>query len=91
VRRVLAGEGEEMSKRETVVVMPKTVSEARFEAMGIILALIDNARSMRPSKQMTISDALDQWADMCELAVVETYGDDWRRFAAMVRGTQGAN
>lgn len=57
----------------------------RSEAMGIILGMIDMARTMRPAKPIPIDEAMEQWASMMESAAREHYGDDWGEFVAHVR------
>lgn len=72
--------------------LPKNVEEARFEAMGILLGIIDMARVMCPSDpRVTPRMALIVYADMVEQMVREHYGPEWNSFKNHARACSGAN
>jgi hypothetical protein len=49
-------------------------SEAQQRAMGIVLAVIDSARAMEPPEGMSARAALDQFADLAEVAAAGQFG-----------------
>lgn len=66
--------------------MPVTINEARFEAMGIILGIVDLPRIIQPKADLPASVAIQQYSEMVERMASDHYGDDWKRFVALIRG-----
>lgn len=71
---------------------PETLEEVRYEAMGIILGMIDTMRTMAPPPHMSGREALCRFADLAERSVREAYGEEkYDHFKATTRGVGRIN
>lgn len=64
---------------------PTTVEEARSEAMGLLLAVIDTANALVPPPGTSAASAMAQWSVMVESAAFDLYGESWSEFVQHVR------
>lgn len=72
---------------------PTTVDEARCEAMGVLLGVIDTASALVPPPDVSGAQAMLQWSVMVEQVAYQHYGAAWSSFVEHVRltGTPRAN
>jgi hypothetical protein len=64
---------------------PTTIEEARSEAMGLLLGVIDASNALRPPDGTSADSALAQWSVMVERAAYDMYGESWSAFVQHVR------
>src|ERR1043165_494537 len=64
---------------------PTTVEEARAEAMGILLAVIDIANGCRPPDGTPAHEALFTYSGMIERVAAGHYGEAWSTFVQRCR------
>ncbi len=66
---------------------PTSIGEARSEAMGLLLGVIDSANALVPPPGTSAASAMAQWSVMVERAAYDLYGESWSKFVQRVRRT----